>query len=486
MNNLDESKFIKLIENIPTIAVQGYNRNRNVIYWNKASELLYGFSKEEALGKKLEDLIIFDLMKNQVIKLIQNWYENDEVIAAGELNLKHKDGHCIYVYSSHVMFEEDNNSSEMFCIDIDLSFQKKQEELFHSFFELPINLQFIANTKGTILQVNNTVKSMLGYEREELINTSFMDLVHADDIEATVKEMKKLEDGESIHYFENRYRHANGKFINLAWSAVTNKADNLVYGSAQNITESKLIELEKNKQERIVLHQSRIAAVGEMLGNIAHQWRQPLSVISTAATGLKLSLEFEEKIDKKEIANTLDIVNDNVQYLSKTIDDFRNFFKDDLTLLKESNLKDTFKRIRNLTSASFDNSFIKYSQDIDDIYLVLNENLLIQALINLYNNSKDALVDKKYSRCFFVSVKKNKKNIVIKISDNGGGIKDTIIDKIFDPYFTTKHESIGTGIGLYMTNQIITKQMKGNTSVKNIEFECEGNKYPGAEFTIKF
>ncbi len=362
MKDLQKSKFIQLLGDIPNISVQGYNKNRKVIYWNNASEELYGYSSKEALGQKLEDLIIPDFMKSDVIKFIQNWYDHNEAIPSGELSLKHKDNHFVYVYSSHVMLGEDTDSPEMFCIDIDLSSQKKQEQ--------------------------------------------------------------------------------------------------------------------------ILFQQSRIAAVGEMIGNIAHQWRQPLSLISTASTGLKLSLELDQKIDKEKIIETLDIVNNSAQHLSVTIDDFRNFFRDDLTLVKEFNLKDTFSRVRELTFASFNHNFIIYSEEIDTVYLELNENLLIQALINLYNNSKDALLDKRYDRYFFVVVKKNMNSIVIKIKDNGGGIKPDILDKIFEPYFTTKHESVGTGIGLYMTNQLITKQMKGEISVENVKVIENGIEYDGTEFTI--
>lgn len=484
MKDLQNSKFIQLLGDIPNISVQGYNRNRKVIYWNNASEELYGYSPTEALGQKLEDLIIPDFMKTDVIKFIKNWYDNNEAIPSGELTLKHKDDHLVYVYSSHVMLGEDTDSPEMFCVDIDLSLQKKQKELFNSFFEIPINLQIIAENNGLILEINKAAKSMLGYDIEELINTSFLDLVHSDDLELTKKEMKELEKGKQTFYFENRYRHKNGSYVNLAWSAVTNKFNNLIYATAQNITATKLIELEKNKQERILFQQSRIAAVGEMLGNIAHQWRQPLSIITTASTGLKLSLELDPEIDKEKVIQTLDLVNNSAQHLSATIDDFRNFFRDDLNLIKEFNLKDTFTRVRELTFASFHHNFIMYSDEIEDIYLKLNESLLIQALINLYNNSKDALANKKYDRYFFVSVKRYMDRIIIKVKDNGGGIKPDIIDKVFDPYFTTKHESVGTGIGLYMTNQLITKQMKGEISVKNVKVIENEIEYDGTEFTI--
>jgi signal transduction histidine kinase len=111
--------------------------------------------------------------------------------------------------------------------------------------------------------------------------------------------------------------------------------------------------------------------------------------------------------------------------------------------------------------------------------------LLIQALLNIYNNALDALKEKDGERFIFIRLKKHENKIFLHIKDNAGGIDENILEKIFDPYFTTKHKSQGTGIGLYMTNQIIVKQLHGDISARNIEYEFRGNNYKGALFTIK-
>ena len=238
-------------------------------------------------------------------------------------------------------------------------------------------------------------------------------------------------------------------------------------------------------QQRMMFQQSRTSAVGEMIGNIAHQWRQPLSVISTAATGLKLSLELDDDINKGQMKDSLNKINHHTQHLSKTIDDFRGFFKDDLSASQNINLKDTLKKVRELTIDSFNSCFIEYKENCEDIYFDYNENILIQALLNIYNNSKDVLATVKYDRCFYVSIKKEEKAIILTFKDNGGGIKENVIEHIFDPYFTTKHESIGTGIGLYMTNQIVTKQLHALISVCNEDFTHQGQTHQGAKFIIR-
>lgn len=126
-----EEKFFELIESLPMVAVQGYNKDREVIYWNEASRRLYGYTRDEAQGQLLEDLIIPDHMRHEVIKAHQNWLDHNISIPSEEIDLKHKEGHPVPVYSSHVMIKQDTGDCEMFCIDISLREQKKaREELY--------------------------------------------------------------------------------------------------------------------------------------------------------------------------------------------------------------------------------------------------------------------------------------------------------------------------------------------------------------------
>ena len=118
-----ERRFLQLISALPKVSVQGYDKERNVIYWNKSSEDIYGYSECEAIGRKLEDLIIPDFMKADVINLHQRWIEFGEAIPSEELVLKKKGGEPVHVFSSHVMLKEDTESPEMYCVDIDLSEQ---------------------------------------------------------------------------------------------------------------------------------------------------------------------------------------------------------------------------------------------------------------------------------------------------------------------------------------------------------------------------
>jgi two-component system, NtrC family, sensor kinase len=242
---------------------------------------------------------------------------------------------------------------------------------------------------------------------------------------------------------------------------------------------------ELNKQQMILHQQSKMAAMGEMIGNIAHQWRQPLSTITTASSGMVLQKEMGILTDDFFFEASKKI-NSSAQYLSKTIDDFRNFFSPNKEKTKFF-LKNTFAITLDLISVQLSTKDITIIKNIEDIELLGYENELIQALINIFNNSRDELVKKSVEeeKYIFIDVYKNSKNqVYIIIKDNAGGIKEEYLNKIFEPYFTTKHKSQGTGIGLYMTEEIITKHLNGHLSVKNKEFVYNNKKYVGAQFRI--
>ncbi|WP_323589190.1 sensor histidine kinase [Aliarcobacter butzleri] len=249
--------------------------------------------------------------------------------------------------------------------------------------------------------------------------------------------------------------------------------------------ENKLKEYKKelDNKQAILYQQSKMAAMGEMIGNIAHQWRQPLSIITTATSGMVLQKQMGVLTDEF-FFEASDRINHSAQYLSETIDDFRNFFIPNKEKSKV-NLLEVFKKTLDLISAQFNSKEIKIIKNIETIEFESYENELIQALINILNNSRDELIKKDGERFIFVDAfeKDNFINIIIK--DNAGGVIKENLNKIFEPYFTTKYKSQGTGIGLYMTEEIITKHLNGTIGVENVEFTYNDKQYFGAQFTIK-
>ncbi len=247
------------------------------------------------------------------------------------------------------------------------------------------------------------------------------------------------------------------------------------------------IKKEINKtieKEKLLIQQSKMAVMGEMIGNIAHQWKQPLSLISMSNTLIKLNKEAEGLNTQEEINGALENIDESVIHLSNTIDDFRNFFnpnKEKTFFSTQTILEKTF----NLISSEFKNSNIEIIKNISDIKISGYQNELLHVLINIIKNAKDEFLkkDSLEKQYLFIDAYQSDDLIFIKIKDNVGGIPEDIISEIFTPYFTTKKDKDGTGIGLYMSRQIV-ENMNGKLDVSNVEFEYEGQDYKGAEFTI--
>ncbi len=245
------------------------------------------------------------------------------------------------------------------------------------------------------------------------------------------------------------------------------------------------LEIRKNEEKnRILIQQSRMASMGEMLENIAHQWRQPLSTISVAASGLEVKKEFNNLSDK-EFYDAINHIKNATLYLSNTIEDFRNFFSKEKELTT-INISHAIEKSLELMGNTFMQNRINLIRNIDTKVEILSiENELIQVLMNIFSNAKDALRpiinEEKY---ILINVYKENNNMVIQIKDNAGGIKDDIIDKIFEPYFTTKHKSRGTGIGLYMSKLLVEKHLNGTLSAKNEQYSFMNKNHKGALFEI--
>jgi signal transduction histidine kinase/ABC-type nitrate/sulfonate/bicarbonate transport system substrate-binding protein len=233
------------------------------------------------------------------------------------------------------------------------------------------------------------------------------------------------------------------------------------------------------KKDRLLSQQQKMVSMGQMLENIAHQWRQPLSLITTNASAVKLKKQIND-LDDEFLNNSLDSILNTSKYLSNTIDDFRYFFKPQ----KEKSdfyLEKCCAKTIDLINSNFLNYDIKIIYKIENIKVCGYETELIQVLINILNNAKDALVTSNNSEKFiFIDIFKKEDKAIIEINDNAGGIDEKIIDKVFEPYFTTKHQSQGTGIGLFMCQEIVTKHMNGQISISNANFEFNNKNYTGA------
>jgi len=263
--------------------------------------------------------------------------------------------------------------------------------------------------------------------------------------------------------------------INKMYESLEEKSNELK-DLANNLEEKVKDEIAKNaKKDRILENQSKLAALGEMLANIAHQWRHPLTRLSIILQNIKL-YSSKNKLDEDTLNRYIQNSLEQIEYMSQTIDDFRNFYKEDKKKV-EFKLENAIQNAINIIEASIKHNGIKMDIIVEDS-IVYNgyPNQLSQVILNILHNSKDALELRKTANPYIkIKLFKSHKYAKIEIKDNAGGIPSNIIYKIFEANFTTKQSS-GTGIGLYMSKTIIVDNFGGNIKVKNDK--------DGAVFTI--
>ncbi|AXX93008.1 two-component system sensor histidine kinase/response regulator fusion protein [Malaciobacter molluscorum LMG 25693] len=247
------------------------------------------------------------------------------------------------------------------------------------------------------------------------------------------------------------------------------------------IIDKKIKEI--TKKENIIVRQSKFATMGEMIGNIAHQWRQPLSTITTASSGILLKMDFDT-LTNEDIVSSMNMINSSAKYLSQTIDDFKSFYDPKRNKFKSIYIDDVIEKSLKLVKAQFSAKDIHLVKNLENIKITSLENELIQVLINILNNARDEVIKLKTKRLIFINSYKENEFLNIEIIDNAGGIEEKLHKKIFDAYFTTKEEK-GTGIGLYMSKEIMQKLLDGDIKVENCSYEYESEKFEGAKFILK-
>ena len=240
------------------------------------------------------------------------------------------------------------------------------------------------------------------------------------------------------------------------------------------------------RKEALLAEQTKLAAMGEMIGNIAHQWRQPLNIISVISSGTRLKKEMDLLTDDM-LVDALKTISETTEHLSNTIDVFKDFLKEN----KEKSLFNLSQNIMNnisLIDTILNENEIEIDLDLDDsIYIYNFANEFSQAFINILHNASDAIafkLKKGSLKIIKITTKQLDGHTTIEIADNAGGINSEIINKIFEPYFTTKHKFQGTGLGLYMTHKIIQESMKGKINVSNNTFTYKTQECFGALFKI--
>jgi C4-dicarboxylate-specific signal transduction histidine kinase len=323
--------------------------------------------------------------------------------------------------------------------------------------------------KGTIRALNLTGATLLGEDRATLIGRPFrFFLVNAHSF---------------FPEFLDRVFTGQGKescevtLLTLGKTPLTVRIEALVSNSSEECRVAIIDVTESRQKDFLLIAQNRLAAMGEMINNIAHQWRKPLNTLGLTIQQLLLSYDHGD-LDRGTLEESIQKSMGLIRHMSQTIDDFKNYFKPDKEKV-QFNVPEVIARALLLLEENCSSQEVRIqviSNDECCIYGYPNE--LLQVLINILINAIDALVEKAVIHPeITITIGREKERAVISIADNAGGISEEIIGQIFDPYFTTKKEGKGTGIGLYLSKTIIEKSMGGSLTAQNIR--------GGAQFRIE-
>uniref|UniRef100_UPI004048E53C PAS domain S-box protein n=1 Tax=Aliarcobacter sp. TaxID=2321116 RepID=UPI004048E53C len=500
-----KSREILLKNIISTIPDMLWLKDKNGVYLmcNKEFEKFLGEKESDIIGKTDYDFLEKDMadiftandkivINNSSVIKNDEWltYASDKkrvLLETSKKALKNQDNEITGILGiAHDItkrVEKENELKELNKYSYSLA---QSQKVLLSLFDKGESVLFKWNNDSTwsVDYASLNVLNFFGYTRDEFLSNEikYSSCIHKDDLKKVMNEVNYAINNK-LDYFKHEPYRIMTRDGDIKWVldyTVTQKENGEIInfiGYISDITE-------QMKNQEMLIQQSKLSSMGQMIGNIAHQWRQPLSAISTQATGMKLKKQFSNLSDD-EFNYMCDSINHQVQYLSKTIDDFRNFIKGDRKY-EEINLKKLIDKLLILLSGSIKNNDINVILDIEsDINFIGYENELLQCFINIFNNSKDALIDVNPSeKLLYIKGNINKNSIEISFKDNGGGIDEEILPNIFNPYFTTKHESQGTGLGLYMTYNLIVDGMNGSIEALNCEYEYKNINRKGIEIII--
>lgn len=368
----------------------------------------------------------------------------------------------------------ENGEVKGILITVEEVHNSQEKQMFEQIVNLTksgVILSDATKKDNPIIYVNDAFVEMTGYEKSEVIGKNCRFLQKNDrEQEGRFILKKAIENQDSCEVELRNYKKDGTLFFNLlTLSPIFDSSGRLLYfvGIQNDVTAIK-------QSNEINFQKRRSELIANLIGNISHQWRQPLSLISVLSGTLQL---YEESgtLNKEKLLNTTNKIIDTTQYLSNILQEFGDFLVHDVKsqFYIYELLEDIVRTKRDLG--------IRIVVD-RDIKIVNYRNLLSKAIKHLIENSETALVNSE-EKCICIDIRKDEDKIIITIKDNGGGIDEKVLPTIFDPYMTTKHQSQGVGLGLYLT-QTFLLNAGGTISIQNIEFDCNGKLCKGAIVTL--
>ncbi len=436
---------------------------------NRTFERAIGYKRDEVIGKTTLEIGLWNDPKEREAYIAA--LKKNGAVDGAVHTFKTKGGALMtaQVYSSLVTMD---NEEYILAVAEDITekqeymkqLQQKKRELETIIQEAP-NPIMLHNEAGKVLMVNKIWEELTGYSPEEIDTVDkWTEKAYGKKMAPIKKEIEKLYTiGHKVDEGEFTIRTKNGDSVVWQFSS----APLGVIDGKRTVITSAMDVSELKKKDELVMMQSRYAAMGEMIGMIAHQWRQPVSGIAMDANNMLLDIALGDfKADTAE-AYAKEILG-QTEHLSKTIDDFRNFFKPDKAVSEvklPALIEETFSIVKE-SLANHNVAFKTTFASESEVNAYPRE--LMQVFVNIIHNAMDALAAKSVKEPLIeVRVYEDAKYVNTEICDNGGGIDAAILGKVFDPYFTTKDEKTGTGLGLYMSKMIIEEHLHGIIEASN-------------------
>lgn len=448
----------------------------NEVYFSKEFKKMLGYEDFE-VPNRLEfwDANVHPSDKEKAYEDILN---NQNKITLNYENihrLKHKDGSWVWILDrGRTVFDKDGIAIRMIGFhtnitkiqNLKMELTKLKKVIEHS----PISI-VITDVKGKIEYVNPHFCQITGYTMAEAIGANprvlkseYTSSMEYKDLWETITNKKTW-----VGRFKNRAKDGREFWESAIITPILNDSNEITNYLAikQEITKEIYLKEEIKNKEEMMIAQSRHAAMGEMISMIAHQWRQPISVIGMACNNILVDIELE-MVDYEQLKDSAESMLEQTKYLSQTIEDFRDFFKPNKE--KETiNPKVIIDETLSIMSKSLENNDVFVTFDkIEDCHVHVFSRELLQVFLNIIKNAKEAFEGKNIeNKIIDISIRKLSQRVRIEIFDNAGNIDEKIKDKIFDPYFSTKDEKTGTGLGLYMSKTIIEKHLNGELGCFN-------------------
>lgn len=333
---------------------------------------------------------------------------------------------------------------------------------FQSVFEYSGIGILLLDRDGFIIEVNPAYCTMINSTKKDILGKKLQLFFGDIDTKQKIEEIIYTEF--DFVQFEKTITSIDGLIpVNITLSPIKKdlKCVEYILCIIENISYKKKLEKKQQEQEIMLIQQSKMAAMGEMIGAIAHQWRQPLNALAIIVQDFKSAYDFGE-LDEDYIDISVKKGMSQIAFMSKTIDSFRNFFKPDKEL--ESFLPyEAMLQVCSLIGVGFSHNKITidmdFTKEAKNTYIDGYKNEFKQAALNIFTNAKDAILQRKEEGWIKVSGNVEDTKLFITFEDNGGGIEESALGRVFEPYFTTKEQGKGTGIGLYMTKMIIVDHM---------------------------